>query len=120
VGHTAKEDQAKKEDNPSCNLDDSKDRTKDKIRSNIKGKAVDSKHINVKVLKSMMLSKHHRNVANACSLILQEQKKKALKALTNKRPVCTTKSFLKRSCNDDLCLLGREKGTSSRAFNKLN
>ena len=112
MGSKVKDGQSKTEDSPSSNLDDLKDRNKDKIRIKIKGKTVDSKYINVKVLKSMMPSKRHRIVTNACDLILQKQKKKALKALTNKKPVCTTRIFLIISQNDTLCFSGREKGTS--------
>jgi exopolysaccharide biosynthesis protein len=91
MGNEVNEDQSKTEDSPRSNMDDLKDRNKDKIRKKIKGKAVDSKHINVKVLKSMMPSKHHRIVTNACDLFVQKRKKKALKTVTNKKHVCTTK-----------------------------
>jgi hypothetical protein len=93
MGNKVKEDNAKNEDSASSNLDDLKDRNKDKIRKKIKGKAVDAKFINVKVLKSMMPSKHHQIVTNASDLILQKRIKKALKTVINKKPVCTTISF---------------------------
>ena len=72
------EDQAKREDRPRSNLDDLNDRNKEKIREKNKGKAVDSKYINVKVLKSMMPSKHHRIVTDACILILKKNRRRKL------------------------------------------